>query len=163
MSSRAAALLIGLVTLETVLVPPAAHSQGVDVFLDVTRGGAKYGIAIPEFVPITAGAEERSLSRALPEIMGNDLRFTAQFAPVVNEAPLPDDAAALTGRLTDPASRGAHAALRGSVAIAGPRLTVELRLYDLLRADFPRSCPGASGWSRSATTAGSLITSRTST
>jgi TolB protein len=145
-SALALALVAGLLLVPaTVLVPPS-HSQGVDVFLNVTQGGTrKLGIAIPEFVRTSPGPDEGSFSRVLPEIIGNDLRFSALFTVVANEPALPADPEGLKGRLAEFAAGGAHAAMQGWVAIAGQRVTVEFRLYDLTNPEY-RQIASKSFW-----------------
>ena len=69
--------------------PAPSHSQGVEVFLNVTQGGSKkLGIAIPEFTRLTPAPDEGNFARGVPEIIGNDLRFSALFA-VANTPALP--------------------------------------------------------------------------
>ena len=61
-------------------IPSGLHSQGVEVFLNVTKGGSnKLGIAIPEFTRLTQTPDEGNFARGVPEIIGNDLRFSALF------------------------------------------------------------------------------------
>jgi TolB protein len=140
--ARVGALLTVVLALGLLLAPwrvltPPSYSQGVDVFLNVTQGGSKkLGIAIPEFLRVTPGADEGNFARVLPEIIGNDLRFSSLFAVVANESPFPVDADGLKKRLTDLATAGAHAAMQGFVSISGQRLTVEFRLYYLTSPDF---------------------------
>ncbi|MBI3457957.1 MAG: Tol-Pal system beta propeller repeat protein TolB [Candidatus Rokubacteria bacterium] len=130
-------LVIGLSLLPPSILTPPSHSQGVDVFLNVTQGGAKkLGIAIPEFTRLRPAPDDGNFSRALPEIIGNDLRFSALFTVVANEPPLPVDAETLKKRLADLAAAGAHAAMQGFLSIAGQRVTVEFRLYDLTNPEF---------------------------
>jgi TolB protein len=138
-------LLFLALALGVVARAPSSHSQGVDVFLNVTQGGSrKLGIAIPEFVRATP-TDEANFSRVLPEIIGNDLRFSALFAVVANEPPLPREGDALRQRLAALASAGAHAAMQGFLGINGQRVTVEFRLYDLTNPDF-RTIANKSFW-----------------
>ncbi len=132
-----AALVTGLALLaESVLAPPS-HSQGVDVFLNVTQGGSKkLGIAVPEFVRARESPDEGNFARVLPEIIGNDLRFSALFTVVANEPPLPANAEALKKKLADLAAAGAHAAMQGVLGLTSQRVTVEFRLYDLTNPAF---------------------------
>jgi TolB protein len=147
-----AVALVLAVVLGTLLVPvgvvtPPASSQGVDVFLNVTQSGSKkFNIAIPEFVRVTP-ADEGNFSRALPEIIGNDLRFSSLFQVIANEPPLPDDAAALNKRLADFAAAGAHGAMHGYLAVSGQRVTVDFRLYDLTNPSF-RQIASKSFWAQ---------------
>ncbi|HEV8306729.1 MAG TPA: Tol-Pal system beta propeller repeat protein TolB [Methylomirabilota bacterium] len=131
------AMALGFIVLPLPQLTPPSHSQGVDVFLNVTQGGTKkLGIAIPEFGRAPNTADEGNFSRALPEIIGNDLRFSALFTVVANEPPLPTDSEALRKKLADFAAAGAHAAMHGFQSIAGQRVTVDFRLYDLTNPEF---------------------------
>ncbi len=122
-----------------------AYSQGVDVYLNATQGGSrKMGIAIPELARTTP-VDPGNFSRVLPEIIGNDLRFSALFTVVVNEPPLPTDAEGLKKRLADFAAAGAHAAMQGFLAVQGQRVTVDFRLYDLTSPEF-RQIASRSFW-----------------
>ena len=132
----ALAAVVGLLVLPWPVPTPPTYSQGTDVFLNVTQGGSKkLGIAIPEFVRQTP-QDEGNFSRVVPEIIGNDLRFSSLFQVVANEAPLPADAEGLKKRFTDLAAAGAHAAMQGFLSVAGQRVTVEFRLYDLTNPQF---------------------------
>jgi len=110
----------------------------VDVFLNVTQGGArKLAIAIPEFSRLTPVPDEGNLARVLPEIVANDLRFSALFTVVANTPPLPPNQPdALRRAFTEFARDGAHAAMHGLLTLAGQRVTVEFRLYDLTNPEF---------------------------
>jgi TolB protein len=116
--------------------PPPSHSQGVEVFLNVTQGGSKkLGIAIAEFTRLTAAPDEGNFARGVPEIIGNDLRFSALFA-VANIPALPAAADGMRQEFTRLQQAGAHAAMHGLMRIDGQRLTTEFRLYDLTSPDF---------------------------
>jgi TolB protein len=136
-------LLIGILVLAAAgasLLPRAvrpSYSQAADVFLNVTQGGSrKFAIAIPEFTRVTAAPDEANLARTVPEVIGNDLRFSSLFA-VVNAAALPPSPDAIRQEFQRFVAAGAHGAVHGLVTITGQRLTVEFRLYDLGKSDFP--------------------------
>ena len=130
------AVALGLLLVPVGVMTPPASSQGVDVFLNATQSGSKkFNIAIPEFGRVGA-ADAGNFSRVLPEIIGNDLRFSNLFQVVANEPPLPEDAAALQKRLADFAAAGAHGAMHGYMAVQGQRVTVDFRLYDLTNPSF---------------------------
>jgi TolB protein len=140
------ALVLGLLLAPAPILTPPSWSQGVDVFLNVTQGGSKkLGIAIPEFVRGTPGPDEGNFTRVLPEIIGNDLRFSSLFTVVANEPPLPADPEGLKKRFADLAAAGAHAAMQGWVGVAGQRVTVEFRLFDLTNPSF-RQIASKSFW-----------------
>jgi hypothetical protein len=66
----AIALLVVLGGLAVLTKPEPLHSQGVEVFLNVTKGGsAKLGIAIPEFTRLTSTPDEGNFARVVPEII----------------------------------------------------------------------------------------------
>jgi TolB protein len=132
-------LVILLVALALVILRPPApsHSQGVDVFLNVTQGGSKkLGIAIPEFARAPGAADDANFARALPEIIANDLRFSALFTVLANTPPIPADAEGSKNAFKDFAAAGAHAAMQGFLSTTPQRVTVEFRLYDLTNPEF---------------------------
>jgi TolB protein len=132
---RGALLLVGL-GFALLVAPRSLPSQGVEVFLNVTQGGSKkLGIAIPEFTRLTAAPDEGNFTRVVPEIIGNDLRFSALFA-VANTPALPAATDAIKQEFTRLQQAGAHAAMQGLLRIDGQRLTVEFRLYDLTNPEF---------------------------
>ena len=116
--------------------PLPSHSQGVEVFLNVTQGGSKkLGIAIPEFTRLTAAPDEGNFARGVPEIIGNDLRFSALFV-VANTPALPAAQDAIKQEFARLQQAGAHAAMHGLMRVDGQRLTIEFRLYDLTNPEF---------------------------
>jgi len=112
--------------------PPALRAQGVDVFLNITGGGVrKLNIAVPEFTALT-GSEPAGTGKLLSTVTGADLTFSGLFVAVTDKGPIPaNNPAALKQAWTDLAGAGAHAAVHGLVALRGPRLEAEMRLYDL--------------------------------
>ncbi len=117
--------------------PPAPRAQGVDVFLNVTGGGArKLNIAIPEFT-VVAGADPAGHARLLATVAGADLTFSGLFSVVAATGSIPaDNPAALKRSWTDFAAAGAHAGVHGLLAIRGRQLEAEMRLYDLTTPEF---------------------------
>jgi TolB protein len=131
-------LALALLALAAAVLPDPvpSHSQGVEVFLNVTQGGTrKLGIAIPEFTRLTAAPDEANFARGVPEIIGNDLRFSALFA-VANTPALPAAPEGVRQEFTRLQQAGAHAAMHGLMRIDGQRLTIEFRLYDLTNPEF---------------------------
>jgi TolB protein len=139
MRARPAGLLVALgvaLAIGLLASPPQLHSQGVEVFLNVTKGGStKLGIAIPEFTRLTAAPDDGNFARGVPEIIGNDLRFSALFA-VANTPALPAGQDGIRQEFTKFQQAGAHAAMHGLLRIDGQRLTIEFRLYDLTNPEF---------------------------
>jgi len=112
--------------------PPAPRAQGVDVFVNVTGGGArKLNIAIPEFT-VVAGADTGGMATLLASITGADLTYSGLFSVVAATGAIPaNNPDALKRSWTDFAAAGAHAGLHGLLALRGDRLEGEMRLYDL--------------------------------
>jgi TolB protein len=127
-------LLLAPLVLMTRLSAPRA--QGVDVFLNVTGGGAKkLNIAIPEFT-LVGGADPAGAAKALAAVIGADLSFSGLFQVVSATGPVPPNNPDVLRKLwSDFAAAGAHAGLHGLLTVRGDRLDVEARLYDLTSAD----------------------------
>jgi TolB protein len=137
-------LLIALIVVFLVVLaapwsvpPPPSHGQGVDVYINITGGGAKkLNIAIPDFA-VTAGTDTANVAPMLASVAGADLNFSGLFSVVAATGSIPpDNAGALKKSWTDFAAAGAHAGVHGLLALRGPRLEVEMRLYDLTTPEF---------------------------
>ena len=129
-------LLAAAFGLALLAAPARLGSQGVEVFLNVTQGGTKkLGIAIPEFTRLTSAPDEGNFARGVPEIIGNDLRFSALFA-VANTPALPAAPDAIKQEFGRLQQAGAHASMHGLMRVDGQRLTIEFRLYDLTNPEF---------------------------
>jgi len=129
------AVLLGLGAL-AVPLPRPSSSQGTDVYLNATQGGSrKLGIAIPEFTRVTSAPDDGNFARLLPDIIANDLRFSALFT-VATSPPLPAAPEAVRQEFQKLAQAGAQAAMQGLLTLADPRVTVEFRLYDLTNPEF---------------------------
>ncbi len=129
-------VVIGVLALAALAVPwprtPAPRAQGVDVYINVTGGGAKkLNIAVPEFTVI-AGTDTAGLGKLLASVAGNDLTFSGLFSVVAGTGAIPPNSPDARGQLwSEFAAAGAHAALHGLLALRGDRLETEMRLYDL--------------------------------
>ncbi len=129
-------VVIGVLALAAVAPPwprtPAPRAQGVDVYINVTGGGAKkLNIAVPEFTVI-AGTDTAGLGKLLASVAGNDLTFSGLFSVVAGTGAIPPNSPDALGQLwSEFAAAGAHAALHGLLALRGDRLETEMRLYDL--------------------------------
>jgi TolB protein len=112
--------------------PTPARAQAVDVFLNVTGGGArKLNIAIPEFTVISAG-DAAGAGKLLASVAGADLTFSGLFSVVASDGAIPaNNAEALRRSWTEFAAAGAHGGVHGLLAVRGERAEVEMRLYDL--------------------------------
>ncbi|PYM67199.1 MAG: hypothetical protein DME11_04475, partial [Candidatus Rokuibacteriota bacterium] len=129
-------VVIALLALAAVAVPwsrtPAPRAQGVDVYINITGGGAKrLNIAVPEFTVI-AGTDTAALGKLLASVAGQDLTFSGLFSVVAGTGSIPpNNPEALRQSWAEFAAAGAHAAVHGLVALRGDRLETEMRLYDL--------------------------------
>ncbi|HEX9822253.1 MAG TPA: Tol-Pal system beta propeller repeat protein TolB [Methylomirabilota bacterium] len=112
--------------------PPPARAQAVDVFLNVTGGGArKLNIAIPEFT-VTTGTDPAGAGKTLASVVGSDLTFSGLFSVVAATGAIPvNNPDALRRSWTEFAAAGAHAGVHGLLALRGERAEAEMRLYDL--------------------------------
>ena len=124
--------LLALPGLWPVAPPAPARAQAVDVFLNVTGGGArKLNIAIPDFT-VTAGVDSGGQGKQLAEVTGADLTFSGLFSVVAATGAIPaNNPEALRQSWTEFAAAGAHAGVHGLLALRGERAEVEMRLYDL--------------------------------
>jgi TolB protein len=130
-------LCLSVVALPLVLTrPPAPRAQGVDVFLNVTGGGAKkLNIAIPELT-LVSGTDSAGAAKSVASIIGADLTFSGLFQVATATGPPPrNNPEALRKLWSDFAAAGAHAGLHGLLTVRGDRLEVEARLYDLTSPD----------------------------
>jgi TolB protein len=111
---------------------PTARPQSPDVLLNVIAGGAKkLNIAIPDFT-LAGGTDSQGLSRGLPDVVSRDLTFSTLFSVVSSVPALPaNNPEAVREAWANFAAAGAHAGLQGLLTLAGDRLQVEMRLYDL--------------------------------
>jgi TolB protein len=116
--------------------PPPARAQAVEVFLNVTGGGArKLNIAIPDFT-VTTGGDPAGSGKLLASVAGADLNFSGLFSVVAATGAIPaNNPEALKRSWTEFAAAGAHAGVHGLLALRGDRAEVEMRLYDLTTAD----------------------------
>jgi TolB protein len=136
-------LLIALLILLVAGVPtpwwttPPSHGQGVDVYINITGGGGKkLNIAIPEFA-VVAGPDPARLGPMLASVAGADLTNSGLFSVVAATGSIPpNNPEALRKSWTDFAAAGAHAGVHGLLALRGPRVEAEMRLYDLTSPEF---------------------------
>ena len=128
--------LLALPGLWPVAPPPPARAQAVDVFLNVTGGGArKLNIAIPEFT-VVAGTDAAGGGKLIASVAGADLTFTNLFSVVAASGSIPaNNPQALRQSWTEFAAAGAHAGVHGLLALRGDRAEVDMRLYDLTSPD----------------------------
>ena len=117
--------------------PPPSHGQAVDVYINITGGGTKkLNIAIPDFAVI-AGPDTAGLASMLASVAGADLTFSQLFSVVAATGSIPpNNPEALKKSWTDFAAAGAHAGVHGLLALRGPRVEADMRLYDLTTPEF---------------------------
>jgi TolB protein len=131
-----ALVLLLVAALAVTTAPPReSRAQGVDVFVNITGGGArKLNIAIPEFT-VVAGADRAGAARQLASVAGADLTFSGLFQVVAATGAVPANPALARKMWSDFAAAGAHAGLHGLLAVRGDRLEAEMRLIDLTSAE----------------------------
>ena len=130
-------IVVALVVAAPLSVPPPSHGQAVDVYINITGGGGKkLNIAIPDF-SVIAGPDPTGVASMLASVAGADLTFSRLFSVVAATGSIPaNNAEALKKSWTDFAAAGAHAGVHGLLALRGPRLEAEMRLYDLTTPEF---------------------------
>lgn len=118
-------------------VPPPIRAQGVDVYINVTGGGAKkLNIAIPEFT-VLSGTDTTGLGKQLAAVTGADLTFSGLFSVVAATGAIPaNNREALKRSWTDFAAVGAHAGVHGLLTLRRDKVEAEMRLYDLTSPEF---------------------------
>jgi TolB protein len=126
------AAIVAVAAAATLSSPRPARPQAADVLLNVIASGAKkLNIAIPDFT-LAAGADPQTLVKRVPEVLGNDLNFSALFSVVAGTPALPvNNPAAVREAWASFAAAGAHAAIHGLLTMRGDRVEAEMRLYDL--------------------------------
>jgi TolB protein len=125
-------LTLALPGLWPVAPPPPVRAQAVEVFINVTGGGArKLNIAIPDFA-VTTGVDTAAAGKTLASVAGADLTFSGLFSVVAATGAIPpNNPEALRRSWTEFAAAGAHAGVHGLLALRPDRAEVEMRLYDL--------------------------------
>ena len=117
---------------------PQASPPTADVRGDIIASGAKkVTIAIPDFT-LVGGSDPYALVKRVPEVLANDLNFSAAFTVLAGAPAVPaNNPGALKEAWTGFAAAGAHAALHGLLTNRGDRTGVEMRLYDLTSPEQP--------------------------
>ena len=132
-----AAAVLAVVLGGVLTSPRPARPQAADVLLNVIASGAKkLNIAVPDFT-LAGGADPGTLVKRVPEVLGNDLNFSALFSVLAGTPPLPaNNPGALKEALAGFAAAGAHAAIHGLLTGRGDRVEAEMRLYDLTSPEY---------------------------
>ena len=101
---------------------PQAPPPAPDVSADIIASGAKkVTIAIPDFT-LAGGSDPHALVKRVPEVLGNDLNFSAVFTVLAGSPALPaNNPGALKEAWAGFAAAGAHAALHGLLTNRGDR------------------------------------------
>jgi TolB protein len=132
-SARVVLVAVLLAGLGSVLYSPRpARPQAPDVLLNIIASGSKkLNIAVPDFT-VVAGTDPQGLAKQLPEVVAKDLTFSALFSVVSGVPALPsNNPAAVRDAWANFAAAGAHAGLLGLLTLAGDRVQVEMKLFDL--------------------------------
>ena len=103
--------------------PPEAPGRPTCCLNVIASGAKKLNIAIPDFT-LAGGADPHALVKRVPEVLGNDLNFSAIFSVVGGTPALPaNNPAAVREAWAGFAAAGAHAGLHGlsPTAAIGPK------------------------------------------
>src|SRR5205807_3394457 len=102
-------LLLAFALAAPLTTPPPSRAQGVDVYINITGGGAKkLNIAVPEFT-VLAGTDTAGLGKLLASVAGQDLTFSGLFSVVAGTGSIPsNNPEALRQSWTEFAAAGAH-------------------------------------------------------
>jgi len=108
--------------------------------IDINSPGlTKYPIAIPPFNPLGESKEELRFSKELSQLLADDLIYTGYFQVLGNDSTLQD--LSLTGiTVKDIQFRawsiiGAEVLVTGGVSVNDDEMSLELRLFDVLRGE----------------------------
>ena len=119
------------------LSPAPVHAL---IRIDINSPGlTKYPIAIPPFKPMGKSGEDLKLSEELSRLLANDLSYTGYFQVLGNDSTLQD--LSLTGitkkdiRFRAWSIIGAEVLVTGGVSVAGNEVSLQLRLFDVLRGE----------------------------
>lgn len=123
---------LGILLFVQLLIPNKAFAR---IYIDINAPSIqRIKIAIPDFINLSAQKEHPELSRALPEVVSNDLDLSGYFTPMDREAFLDeDDPSSSIGeiRIKNWSVIGAELLLRGTYTCTGRSLEVEVRLFDV--------------------------------
>lgn len=126
-----AALLLWAVLCLLLLSPTLGWAR---IYIDINAPSIqKLKIAIPDFKNFSQKGESPELSKALPNVLSNDLDLSGYFVPMDKAAFLTDAGSASLdeSRFRDWSVIGADLLVRAGYTSFGQSLEVEVRLYDV--------------------------------
>ena len=105
------------------------------IYIDINAPSTqKIKIAIPDLKNLSSQEEHAELSRAMPEVISNDLDLSGYFIPMEREAFLEQDESHQTPQKINFkiwSVIGAELLLKGSYTCIGQSLELDIRLYDV--------------------------------
>jgi TolB protein len=123
---------LGILLFIHLLIPTKGFTR---IFIDINAPSIqRIKIAIPDFTNLSTQKEHPELSRALSEVVSNDLDLSGYFTPMDREAFLDeDDSFSSEGeiRFKNWSVIGAELLLKGAYTCTGRSLEVEVRLFDV--------------------------------
>ena len=116
------------------VAPPGARAKFS--LNTTTPGGRPLPIAVPSFI-VLEGADPAGAASEMAAVIAGDLKFSGFFMPVPAEKFIEDPRKkALTREeihFPDWTAVGAEALVKGGIRLAGPRMEIEIRLFDAVQ------------------------------
>lgn len=114
-----------------------ASEASAKVYLDINNpGGRRLPIAVPSFI-VLEGTDPAGAASEMAAVIAGDLKFSGFFEPVPAEKFIEDPRKkALTREeihFPDWTAVGAEALIKGGIRLAGPRMEIEIRLFDAVQ------------------------------
>jgi TolB protein len=126
------ALLLWILLVVELLLPAPGSAR---IFIDINAPSIqRLKIAIPDFKNFSEKGEAPELSKALPDVLSNDLDLSGYFLPMDKAAFLSDAGGSSSleeSRFRDWSVIGAELLVKGGYTRIGQSLEVEVRLYDV--------------------------------
>ena len=123
---------LGILLFIQLLIPNTGFAR---IYIDINAPSIqRIKIAIPDFINLSAQKEHPELTRALQEVVSNDLDLSGYFTPMDREAFLDeDDSSSSLGeiRVRNWSVIGAELLLKGAYTCTGGSVEVEVRLFDV--------------------------------
>lgn len=123
---------LGVLLLSHLFLPDKGFGR---IYIDINAPSIqKINIAIPDFRNLSSQKEHPELSRAMPEVISNDLDLSGYFTPMEREAFLEQDDSSQTPQkinLKNWSVIGAELLLKGRYTCIGQSVELEVRLYDV--------------------------------
>ncbi|MBN1106799.1 MAG: Tol-Pal system beta propeller repeat protein TolB [Deltaproteobacteria bacterium] len=126
------ALLLWILLVAALLLPAPGLAR---IFIDINAPSIqRLKIAIPDFKNFSEKGESPELSKALPDVLSNDLDLSGYFVPMDKAAFLSDAGGSSSleeSRFRDWSVIGAELLVKGGYTCIGRSLEVEVRMYDV--------------------------------